>query len=307
MVENKKKALFIYNSKAGKSKIKTHLSDIIDVFIQADYLVTVHSTQYPHEAVEIIGRIGNDEYDLIICSGGDGTLDEVVTGMLLSGKSNPVGYIPAGSTNDFAKSLNISTNMVEAAREITNENIFQCDVGRFNEDVFVYVAAFGLFTEVSYSTDQQMKNVLGHMAYILEGIKSLSSIKSYKLHIEGENVVQDGEFIFGMISNSNSVGGLKNVTGRDVELNDGLFEVTLVKRPQNPIELNEIAAAFVTQKMDSKNITHFKTSWLKVESDEELKWTLDGEYGGAFNRVVVKNENKALSVLCGISREMIGD
>lgn len=307
MGENKKKVLFIYNPKAGKSKIKTHLSDIIDVFVQADYLVTVHSTQYPHEAVEIIGKTGNDEYALIICSGGDGTLDEVVTGMLLSGKTIPVGYIPAGSTNDFAKSLNISTNMVEAAREITNENVFQCDVGRFNEDVFVYVAAFGLFTEVSYSTDQQMKNTLGHMAYILEGIKSLSSIKSYKLHIEGENVVQDGEFIFGMISNSNSVGGLKNVTGRDVELNDGLFEVTLVKRPQNPIELNEIAAAFVTQKMDSKNITHFKTSWLKVESDEELKWTLDGEYGGAFNRVLVKNENKALSVLCGISGEMIGD
>lgn len=219
-----KKVLFIYNLKAGKSKIKTHLADIIDVFIQADYSVAVHSTQYPHEAVEIMERIEDDEYDFIICSGGDGTLDEVVTGMLLSGKTNPVGYIPAGSTNDFAKSLNISTNMVEAAREITNENIFQCDVGSFNEDVFVYVAAFGLFTEVSYSTDQQMKNALGHMAYIMEGIKSLSPIKSYKLRIEGENVVQDGEYggAFKRVSVKNMNKALSVLCGK---INDDLGSV----------------------------------------------------------------------------------
>ena len=307
MKSKQKKILFVYNPKAGKAKIKTHLSDIIEVFNQARYEIIIYATQKQYDAKEIVTNIEKDTFYYIVCSGGDGTLDEVVTGML-EGKVNlPIGYIPAGSTNDFAKRLEISSNMVDAAREIIKENIFKCDVGKFNEDAFVYIAAFGLFTEVSYNTDQQLKNSLGHMAYILEGIKSLSSIKSYQLQIQSDELCESGEFIYGMISNSVSVGGFKNLTGKDVELNDGMFEVTLVKRPQNILELNEIATAFMTQKLESKHIVRFKTSSLNIKSEEEVQWTLDGEYGGEHKHVCITNLPQAIGVLCNKYNTVISE
>lgn len=291
------KILFIYNPKAGKGKIKNNLLEIIDVFVKAKYSVTAYSTQGPGDAQNQVKYREKEFYDFIVCCGGDGTLDEVVTGMMQCEEKIPIGYIPAGSTNDFARSLGISDNMIEAANEIVKGKIFSCDVGEFNDDAFIYVAAFGLFTEVSYATDQQMKNTLGHMAYILEGVKSLSSIKSYEMQIESEEGTIEGEFIYGMVTNSISVGGIKNITGKNVKLDDGKFEVILIKRPSNPVELNNIVISLVTHNLNTSCIQMLKTSYLKVKSKEKVSWTLDGEFGGNHNEVTIHNRQKAISII----------
>ena len=257
-----KKMLFIYNPKAGKAQIRNKLADILDVFTKGGYEITVYPTQRSEDAMEKTEK-RSKEYDIVVCSGGDGTLDEVVTGMIRSGFRTPIGYIPAGSTNDFGGSLGLPKNMVRAAENIVNGNDFACDVGSFNEDVFVYIAAFGLFTDVSYETGQDMKNVLGHMAYLLEGMKRLSAIRSYPMRITyGDTTIVD-DFIFGMVTNSASVGGFKRITGKNVRLDDGVFEVTLIKRPKNPIELNNIMVSLLNRDIDTDAMYCFRTS--KVE------------------------------------------
>lgn len=292
---SKKDMLFIYNPKAGKALIRNHLVDILDVFVKDGYEVTVYPTQARGDAIKKTKK-KKDKYDIVVCSGGDGTLDEVFTGMMQSKRKVPIGYIPAGSTNDFATSLNISKNMVQAAEDIVNGESFTVDVGLFNEDVFAYIAAFGLFTEVTYETDQQIKNVLGHVAYLLEGVKRLATIKTYKLKVTaGENVIED-EFIFGMITNSHSVGGFQRITGNNVELDDGEFEVTLIKNPKNPIELNRVMAALVDRDIDTECMYCFKAKEVFIESEEEVAWTLDGEYGGSHKEVTVKNLHKSLEI-----------
>lgn len=292
--------LFIYNPKAGKGNIKTYLSDIIQLFTKEDYIITIHATQRKGAAVETVCSMEPDMYDLVVCSGGDGTLDEVVTGIILGGHTIPIGYIPSGSTNDFAKSLNISNHFLDAAKLILHGKTFMCDVGIFNQKFFIYCAAFGIFTEVSYETPQELKNILGHMAYILEGVKSISSIKAYDLKVKHADEVYEGEFIYGMITNSVSVGGMKHITGKDICLNDGEFEVTLVRKPKNLMELNSIIAAFVSQKMESESIIHFKSSSLQISSSKDIKWTLDGEYGGAYKDVSVRTINKAVSIISNV-------
>lgn len=292
---SKKDMLFMYNPKAGKAQIRNHLVDILDVFVKEGYEVTVYPTQARGDAIKKTRR-KKDKYDIVVCSGGDGTLDEVFTGMMQCKKKVPIGYIPAGSTNDFAVSLNLSKNMVQAAEDIVTGENFPVDVGMFNDDVFVYIAAFGLFTEVTYETDQQIKNVLGHMAYLLEGMKRLATIKTYKLKVTvGEKVIED-EFLFGMITNSHSVGGFQKITGNNVELNDGEFEVTLIKRPMNPIELNRVMAALVDRDIDTECMYCFKASEVRIESEEEVAWTLDGEFGGSHKEVTVKNLHKSLEI-----------
>lgn len=238
------------------------------------------------------------KYDLVVCSGGDGTLDEVVTGMEQSEVNVPIGYIPAGSTNDFANSLGIPKNMDEAARVAVNGTPFPCDVGGFNGDTFVYVAAFGLFTEVSYQTSQQMKNILGHAAYILEGAKHLMDITSYRMKVSHDGEIIEDEFIYGMVTNSISVGGFKGISGPDVLLDDGLFEVTLIKNPKNPIELNKILAGLANRENDNELIYSFKTSEMHVESEEEVPWTLDGEFGGSHTDLTITNLNKQITIMC---------
>lgn len=290
-----KKLLFVYNPHSGKAQIKNQLMDIIDIFTKAGYEVTVHPTQKRGDAIEQL-KYRRPDYDLIVCSGGDGTLDEVVTGMMESSLRTPIGYIPAGSTNDFANSLKIPKSMTEAAEMIVEHNMYSCDVGRFGNDTFVYIAAFGLFTEVSYETPQDMKNVLGHMAYILEGMKKLSTIKSYHMVVTGDDMRIEGDFAFGMITNSESVGGFKKLTGKNVELNDGLFEVTLIREPSNPIEFNELVQNLVNQKTDGDMITTFKSSYLKIEPTEEIAWTLDGENGGVHKEIEIHNEPKAIEI-----------
>ena len=283
-----KKMLFIYNPKAGKAQIRNKLADILDVFTKGGYEITVYPTQRSEDAMEKTEK-RSKEYDIVVCSGEDGTLDEVVTGMIRSGFRTPIGYIPAGSTNDFGGSLGLPKNMVRAAENIVNGNDFACDVGSFNEDVFVYIAAFGLFTDVSYETGQDMKNVLGHMAYLLEGMKRLPAIRSYPMRINYEDTTIVDDFIFGMVTNSVSVGGFKRITGKNVKLDDGVFEVTLIKRPKNPMELNNIMVSLLNRDIDTDAMYCFRTSKLEITSTDPLPWTLDGEYGGTHTKVVIEN------------------
>jgi YegS/Rv2252/BmrU family lipid kinase len=292
----KKKLLFVFNPHSGKAQIKGHLSDIVDTMVKADYEVVIYPTQAQGDAVHKV-RTEAGEYDLVVCSGGDGTLDEVVTGMMTRGRKVPLGYIPAGSTNDFATSLGIPKDMLKAAAATVNGRPFPCDVGQFNEDYFVYVAAFGLFTEVSYKTSQEWKNMLGHAAYILEGMRSLHDIPSFLMQVQYDNMRIQDEFIYGMITNSTSVGGFKGMTGKDVLLDDGVFEVTLIKKPKNPIELNEIIASLINLVDDTDMIYSFKTDEVKFLAKDTIPWTLDGEFGGAHQEVVIKNICKAVEIV----------
>lgn len=291
----KKKLLFVYNPKAGKAQIRSKLADILDVFARGGYELTVYPTQKRDDAREIVaGRSG--DYDLVVCSGGDGTLDETVTGMIQSGFCTPIGYIPAGSTNDFGGSLALPKNMVKAAETIVEGKNFPCDMGTFNEDVFVYIAAFGLFTDVSYETGQDMKNILGHVAYVLEGVKRLPAIKSYCMRVSYEDKIIVDDFIFGMITNSVSVGGFKNITGKNVKLDDGVFEVTLIKRPKNPVELNNIMLSLLNRDIDTKSMYCFRTAELTIEAADPVAWTLDGENGGSHKSVRIKNLQQAVEI-----------
>lgn len=290
-----KKMLFVFNPKAGKGKIKTHLLDIVDIFSSHDYEIIIRSTQAPRDAYEKAKEYANS-VDMIVCSGGDGTLDEVVTGIMEAESSVPIGYIPAGSTNDFANSLFMPKNMTKVAEMIMEEELYHCDIGRFNQKTFAYVAAFGLFTDVSYETDQDLKNVLGHVAYVLEGVKRLFDIKSYHMKVTSDEVQAEDDFIVGMITNSRSVGGFKNLTGKNVDMNDGLFEVTLIAHPKNPLQLQEIITALVMAEDNTDLIYSFKTKKLTIESDEEVPWTLDGEFGGDHSYVDIENRHKALNL-----------
>lgn len=289
------KMFFLFNPRAGKARIKNKLYEIIDIFVKAQYEVTVYPTQKEGDAMRVV-RDMSDDYDILVCSGGDGTLDEVVNGMSRRNKKIPIGYIPAGSTNDFAGSIGIPKDMIKAAQIIVNGRNYACDIGEFNEETFVYIAAFGLFTEVSYETSQDVKNVLGHMAYILEGVKRLSSIKSYRMKVCYDDIELEDEFMFGMVTNSISVGGFKRITGKYVELDDGEFEVTLIKKPASLIELNMIVAALLNRNINTDYMYCFKTSKIIFESPIEISWTTDGEFGGDHKEVRIKNKKQAVQI-----------
>lgn len=296
-----KKLLFVYNPRAGKEMLKQRLSDVLDIFVKAGYEVTVHPTQAYRDAYYQIKEYEVGKYDLIACSGGDGTIDEVATGMMKRREMGkdvvPVGYIPAGTTNDFAKSLHIPRKPLAAADNAVKGVPFPCDIGKFNDSVFVYIAAFGIFTDVSYETDQAVKNVLGHMAYILEGAKRIFNIPSYKIKVEHDGEVIEDEFIFGMVTNSRSVGGFSNMVGKNIVFDDGLFEVTLIKTPKNPIALQEIIAALLIEQVDTKHMYTFKTKKITFDSVEEIPWTLDGEFGGEQDYVEIENVQKAMEIM----------
>ena len=296
-----KKLLFVYNPRAGKEMLKPRLSDVLDIFVKAGYEVTVHPTQAYRDAYYQIKEYEVGKYDLIACSGGDGTIDEVATGMMKRREMGkdvvPVGYIPAGTTNDFAKSLHIPRKPLAAADNAVKGVPFPCDIGKFNDSVFVYIAAFGIFTDVSYETDQAVKNVLRHMAYILEGAKRIFNIPSYKIKVEHDGEVIEDEFIFGMVTNSRSVGGFSNMVGKNIVFDDGLFEVTLIKTPKNPIALQEIIAALLIEQVDTKHMYTFKTKKITFDSVEEIPWTLDGEFGGEQDCVEIENVQKAMEIM----------
>lgn len=292
-----KRLLFIYNPHAGKELIKTKLSDIIDLFVKAGYEVVTYPTQSYRDAYRKVKNYDPGAFDLVVCSGGDGTIDEVVTGMMHRQDKVPVGYIPTGTTNDFANSLHIPKGLLRAADNAVNGTAFSCDVGRFNDGFFVYIAAFGLFTDVSYETKQAMKNVLGHLAYVLEGTKRLFNVPSYRIKVTHDGESLEDEFIFGMVTNSRSVGGFRNMIGRKVVFDDGLFEVTLIKTPKNPMALQEIVASLLTEQVDTKHMYSFRSGRVTFESLEEIPWTLDGEFGGNHDMVTIENLNKQLQIM----------
>ena len=291
-----KKLLFVVNGHSGKGQIKNKLLDIIDIMIKEGYHVQVHTTQEREDATKVV-REQAKYYDLVVCSGGDGTLDEAVTGMMQSEVRTPLGYIPAGSTNDFANSLEIPKDMIQAAKTAVLGVPFSCDVGEFNGDYFIYVAAFGIFTDVSYATSQELKNALGHVAYILEGAKRLYTIKTYHMRGEYDGNEIEGDFLLGMITNSTSVGGFKNMTGKDVKLDDGMFEVTLIHKPKNIIELNTIIASLTNLKDETDLIDSFRAESVKFYSEEEIPWTLDGEFGGDHKEVQIRDHCKAVDIM----------
>ena len=293
----KKRVLLIVNSHAGKGMIKRYLCDIIDLFVKQDWHVSIVTTQAKGEAAHLASEAAL-HYDLLVCSGGDGTLNEVVSGLVKEQRHIPIGYLPAGTTNDFASSLQIpKNNLLAAAQQILDGKHFLCDVGHFNDQIFMYVAAFGAFTEVSYSTPQDFKNNFGRAAYILEGIKSLTNIMTYRLKVECGDEVIEGDFIYGQVSNSTSVGGFQAMSLKDVQLDDGLFELLLVHRPNNLLDLQTIIAALLMQDEKSSWLVHRKLSNVKITCETPLPWTLDGEFGGNHKTMVIDNLPKAVEFI----------
>lgn len=284
---------FIYNPKAGRAGLSNCLSAVIEELSGEDNELTVYPTKCQGDG-EVKAREKVKNYDRIICSGGDGTLDEIVTGVMESGCKVPIGYIPAGSTNDFARSIGIPKDMVKAAKVASGDNYFRSDIGKFNDRYFVYVAAFGLFTDVTYETDQNLKNMFGYAAYVAEAVKRIQTVKSIPMKIEYDDKVICENFLVGMISNSTSVGGLSVLPGHDVDLQDGLFEVLLVKAPESVIELNAIAPAILDPRIKSNCVIRFKCSEITFTTDEPIAWTLDGEFGGNVDNVSIVNLNEAV-------------
>lgn len=297
----KKRVLFIYNPHAGKAYIKSKLSDIIEILVNAEYKITIYSTKGRGHANQIVIDMGN-EMDYIVCSGGDGTLNEITDGVMHCDKRPIVGYIPAGTTNDFAKSLGLPKNLVNAAKTIVNGVEFPYDIGSLNDRFFTYCAAFGVFSDVSYETPQFFKNILGRLAYILEGAKRVTNIKSYHLKVKYlddenvENYIED-DFIYGMITNSISIAGFKGLTGKHVQLDDGVFEVVFIKMPQNAIELQAIITSLLLREVNQKYMYSFHTNETFIESVEGIPWCIDGEFGGEYTETTIKNHKQAIKFI----------
>lgn len=292
----KKKMLFIYNALSGKGAITNALSDILTIFTEGGYDVIVHPTTAPGDGLETAKRFA-DKVDLIAVAGGDGTLDEVVTGIMSEKSQVPVGYIPSGSTNDFAASLDIPKSLTEAAHHIIDGEVYPCDIGTFNDTYFVYVAAFGLLTQVSYETDQGLKNTFGRLAYLLEAGKQIFNVPTYHIRLTADNRIFEGNYIYGMISNTRSVGGFKGITGNAVDMSDGLFEVTLIRMPTNPLDLSEILTTLLSGDGHSALVETVKARKILVEPQEAIDWTLDGEYGDSHQEVLIENKHHAMKII----------
>ncbi len=291
------KVLIIFNPCSGKRKSKKHLADIVDLFCKSGYICTVHATQCQGDATTLVRETAAN-YDRIVCVGGDGTLNEALAGLVSAGSNIPIGYIPTGSTNDFAHSLGIPTKIKKSTQLTLEGTPHTFDIGKFNDRYFSYVASFGAFTRTSYSTSQSIKNALGHTAYILSGIKELGNIKPIymKFNIDGEEEFE-GEYIFGAISNSTSLGGILTLDPNIVDMNDGLFELLLVKAPKNILDLNECIAALTSKKYNSRMLIFKTASCIKVIAPENVDWSLDGEYQQGTENILIKNIPNAFRLL----------
>lgn len=292
-----KKLLFIINPNAGKTAIKNELFEIILIFSRAGYEVVTYPTTGPEDAERKVVADGAD-YDLIVCAGGDGTLENTISGYMKMGeKKVPVGYIPVGTTNDFARTLKISRKPLDAAKQIVSGSEHLVDVGCLGDKFFIYIAAFGMFTDVSYSTKQSLKKVMGHSAYVVEAIKSIANFKSYKLKADFDGSVVTGEYIYGMITNSMSVAGFKIRGAKHIALDDGKFDCLLIKKPETASELQEILSAMLSNNIEgSEMFFDCKASRVVIECEEEIPWTVDGEFGGNKKEVVVSNSKQAVSM-----------
>lgn len=292
-----KKLLFVFNPKSGREHLAADLMEILNIFAQHGYELTVHPTQRRLDAYETICRQASS-YDLLVVSGGDGTLNESVRAMMTlpPEKRPPVGYIPSGTMNDFASSHHISKKALSAAADIMRGAALPCDIGGFEDSFFAYVAAFGAFTDVAYDTSQESKNMFGSMAYIFEGMKRLPSLKSYHLTVETADTTVEGDFLFGMVANTTSIGGIR-VRAHDISLIDGLSEVILVKASSAPLNLAAIFSAVVAQDFTSDRFVYLKAQDIVLHSPQPIPWTLDGEYGGLHQTVHIHTHQRAIRFL----------
>lgn len=299
------KMYFIFNLVAGKAVIGDKLGDIIDAFTKAGYEVTTRPTQEAGDAQRASAYACENGFDVIVCAGGDGTLSQCLHGIMSSSRRIPIGYIPAGSTNDFAKGLGIPKGIMESVQWIIDGTPMPCDVGGFNDGYFTYIVAFGAFTNVTYETSQQVKNIFGHAAYIFSGLMNLTSLRSKRMRIAYNDTIIEDDFIFGMVTNSSSVAGLLSLN--DFLLDDGQFEVTLIKKPVNLSQLHTILHSLlnIAEEIDKDYIKFFRTDKITFTSlsNEPITWTLDGEYGGDATVNQIVNHKKAVSFMVGPKSE----
>lgn len=291
-----KKLLLLFNPRAGRNKSAAPLFEAVSIFSEAGYLVRVHKTTAPGDAAETVARDGM-EYDLVVAVGGDGTLNEVISGLMRLPKPPLLGYLPQGTTNDFAASLHISGHPDEAAQAIVQNHPQTLDIGQWNQRYFTYVASFGAFTRSSYSAPQAAKNALGHFAYILEGMRDLNSLRPYRIKLTADGEVLDGEYLFGAVSNSTSIGGLMKLDPERVVLDDGKFEMLLVPNPKTPMGLQNLVVALLNQQYDSEGVVFRHVTSVRVETQGELPWSLDGEYASSVPVVEIQNCQGSLTML----------
>ena len=292
-----KKMLFVINPFAGMRKAAKVLPEILSVFNRADFDVRIYVTAGHMDAIQAVARMAPG-MDLVVCSGGDGTFNETVTGLMQAGLDIPIGYIPSGSTNDFATTLGIPVDCIAAAKMIVEGVPVAYDTGKFGSRYFSYVASFGAFTKASYSTPQSVKNLLGHIAYLLEGMQELSQIR--KLHVKltlDEGEVLEDDYLFGAICNSTSVGGIMTLDPNQVDLTDGKFEVLLVRAPRTLQEIPECLLSVQKQQYNSTMMTFRNASRILVETDPEMPWTLDGEKEDGHDLVEIQNLHKAIRII----------
>lgn len=295
-----KRILLLINTSSGTGKAKNDLMEIVQELTRHHCEVTVYPCG-PHSGIDsddILARKGQD-YDVIACYGGDGTLNHIVNTMIKKEIHRPIGYLPGGSTNDFAKNFTEDADLKTICRAIAEGEPYAYDIGNLNGRYFNYVAAFGAFTDVSYSTDQTTKNMLGHNAYIFSAVGSLSDALNYRRHLifEHDGVIEEGDYIYGGISNSPSIGGMKFTFTEQAKLNDGLFEVMLVTAPNNPADFAGVVGQFASGNMEDKYVRVFQTDRIKFRCDEKVDWTIDGEFGGSYRKAEIKLEHEAMQIM----------
>lgn len=292
-----KKVLLIVNPKSGKAKMRYKLLGVTQILSNNGFDVTVYPTKDRGDAAVKASSIKQDEYERIIVAGGDGTLNEVLDGLMRAGTTSKLGYIPAGTSNEWSSNLSIPRSIEKAAEYATTDHVVDLDIGKFNENYFSYTASFGAFTDAAYSTSQDIKNVLGQAAYFFEGVKSVANIKPVHLKFESEEFTTEGDYLFGAISNSFSVGGIVKYDKVPVELNDGIFEVCLIKKPANIIELQSAVDAILRHDLTREGLEFFRAKEITVTGGEGLAWTLDGEFCEGREKTVIKNIHSALHLV----------
>ncbi len=294
--ENVKKLLITANLHSGRGIISGCLADMISYYNGKGFEVTVYTSQYSGHITDIIEKTGS-AYDNIVCCGGDGSLNEAINGLMRLKKRPLLGYIPCGSTNDFAASSGIPSDIRESFITAVDGKPFSIDIGSINDKFFSYVAGFGAFTSIAYETPQTIKNILGYQAYILTGLKELGNIKTYKIKASWDGGVIEDEVILGLVSNSNSIAGIKMLFENYAELNDGLFEVLFIRKPHNINILKDIVTCLAEKSFDNSLFHSFKTSRIKIESPDFIKWTTDGEYGGDLSEANIEVINHAVDIM----------
>ena len=281
-MHDRKKLLFIMNPKAGLMQAPKYMADIIDRFSGAGYLTQVLMTKAGGDSKNFAAEYGG-EADVVVVSGGDGTLNGVIDGLISGGHKTPIGYIPAGSTNDFANSIGLPKSIMECVEVVINGKPQAIDIGSFNGRYFSYVASFGAFTSTTYTVPQNIKNIMGHSAYVMAGVKELAHIKPIHARVTLEKgtpdeQVHEGDYVLGGVCNSRSIGGIVNLQKLDVDMNDGLMEVILIRMPKDLIELSDITSSILGGSFKSHQIEKYSVHKVTFELDENVHWTLDGEY-----------------------------